>query len=179
MEINTNQKKGGPKGLVEDALGFSISSISGGLFRGSEKKSGKFFLDPLGLLAEYQITKKDGAWTFHLLDIEGFKNFRTREIGLEGVPVTFGTRPYFHCPSCGSLRHKLHLGEHGRIACRECLNLTYQSTRDSHGEPIFRLLRRYMKLRMKQAEISRIVYNERPTRKVKSVMHMAEKWLPG
>jgi len=168
------------KKFVEDVPSFSIGSLGRGTLRGNDEKVGYFLLGfPNVRLAKYRIVLRNEKWKFFLLEVEGFKNFRIKEIDLKGIPVTFGSRPAFVCPGCGSLRYKLHLSERGHVACRICFDLVHQSTRDSHGAPIFRLFRRFIKLREKDADVHRVEHNGRYTRKAKSVMNMAQKWLPG
>jgi len=101
----------------------------------------------------------------------------SQEVKLATVCVTFGTRGYFQCPTCGSRRCALYIGQAGYLACRICRSLTYESTRSSHSKPILRQLRRAMRLNAKSGRIKRISYAGKYTRRAASYLQMSDKWL--
>jgi hypothetical protein len=60
---------------------------------------------------------------------DGYKTF-SQEVGLEQTPCNFGgLRDWFSCPHCGWRRGVLYAFRN-TFACRKCLDLTYQSTRE-------------------------------------------------
>jgi hypothetical protein len=55
----------------------------------------------------------------------------SRQVGLDQTPCNFGgLRDWFLCPLCAERAGVLYAAR-TRFACRHCLNLTYQSTRES------------------------------------------------
>lgn len=168
--------------LVEDYKTLSISMLGRGLLRDDGKeKNGTVSIGKMWEWPKVRfevLSKVDGSKMLRLWHMTSKNHLPMfQEVALEGSRATFGLRPYLVCPTCGSLRLKLQFTSLGRLACRSCLGLTYQCCRDNHSNPLFRLLRRYTKLRLRQTEVKRIDYSGKYTRKAKSIMRMSQKWL--
>lgn len=178
MEQFPPRSKTGPvKRLVEDFRSFSISQLGRGVLHRDRSTDGGFWLDETSTQPEgrYRIShQKDGSIAIDL----SYPSERTpahHSVQLEAVAVTYGLKPFLRCPNCESRRNKLQIDNLGRIACRECFDLAYQSTREKHSNPLFRTFRRHMKLREKRAEVRRVVYGGVYTRKARSVLRLAGK----
>lgn len=178
MELNAAQTKIRPvKRLVEDFRSFSISELGRNILRRDRSTEGVFWLDQTSLKpsGRYRINHQEKDVVTLDLSYPSLYGSTHQNVRLETVSVTYGNRPYLLCPSCESRRNKLQISRLGRVACRDCFDLAYQSTRDSHGNPLFRAFRRHMKLRDKQTNVRRVVYNGRYTRKAASVLRLARR----
>jgi len=168
-------------GLVEDFGVLSLSKLGRGILRRQDKKRGSISIADFHPWprVDYEIeTRPDDSKVLNLWYRPTEKSLPIfQEVLLEKVCVTFGWRGYMICPSCGSLRLKLHFSHLGFARCRECLNLAYESTRINHSRRIFQVLRRYNKVRLMQTEVKRITYGNGYTRKAKAVLKLSARWL--
>lgn len=97
-----------------------------------------------------------------------------QSIALAKSEAVFGTRPYFVCGRCETRCNNLYLRPDGySFACRQCHNLYYESTRLNrqtlHGDLFYRF-NRHLKLMVDKADVKRIDYNGKYTRKAASLM---------
>ena len=178
MELNAVQTEARPvKRLVEDFRSFSISELGRNILHRDRNTEGVFWLDEASLKPEgwYRINHKEEGTVTLDLSYPSLLGSTHQNVRLETVIVTYGSRPYLLCPACSSRRNKLQISRLGRVACRDCFNLAYQSTRDGHGNPLFRKFRQHMKLRDKQTNVRLVVYNGRYTRRAASVLRMARR----
>lgn len=178
MELNATQTKTiSVKRLVEDFRSFSISELGRGIIRRDRHTEGVFWLDQTSLKpnGRYRINHREGVAVTLDLSFPSLQGATHQNVRLETVTVTYGNRPFLLCPFCESRRNRLQISRLGRVACRDCFNLAYQSTRDGHGNPLLRMFRRHMKLRDMQTNVRRVVYNGRYTRKAESVLRLARR----
>ncbi len=165
------------KRLVEDFRSFSISQLGRGVMRRNRQTEGGFWLDETSTQPEgrYHINHgKDGSVAVEL-SYPAARATAHNSVQLEGVAVTYGIKPFAVCPSCATRRNKLQIDNLGRIACRGCFDLAYQSTRDNHGNSLFRTFRKHLKIKAKQAKVQRVLYDGAYTRKAKSVLRLVKK----
>lgn len=170
MEQVQNKNKGGIKELIEDQNYLSISDFGRGLLRQWEEKgkSGEITISGLGGHVDYEVSPRCGVPFLNLSTLKA-----DPEIELEGVPITFGIKPYFKCQECHARRTKLYQGKNNQYLCRVCLDLAYQSTRITM--PLLKSFWQHQRLIERSESVKRITYGGCFTRKAKTVMRMADK----
>lgn len=104
----------------------------------------------------------------------------SQTVDIEPCELRFGTRFYFKC-GCGKKANILCLRPDipYYFACRECLNLKYYLTtinRNSFGREIFYWFNRVEKAREKMAEIKRLTYNGKVTKRTAYALSVAKKY---
>jgi len=98
------------------------------------------------------------------------------ELILGASQSTFGARPFFYCPGCHTPRRRLYRRNNTSYVCRNCLNLTYETSRISGAHPIIILARKHYKLIEMSEKVWRITYNGRYTRKAKRVLEYTKRF---
>lgn len=104
-------------------------------------------------------------------------NFLPQRILLSEQPLYFGIRSYFVC-NCGRRASKLFLPSgQNEFKCRKCHHLRYELStinRNSvHGELFYRT-NRTIKLANQQADMNRIIYKKRYTKRFNSFLKLCE-----
>jgi len=115
-------------------------------------------------LMDIEITRSDGQTTQQLLS-------------LDWAQLSYGLRPLFLCSCCGKRCNSLYIAQHRHLYCRNCQNLTYESTRvkkTSLRGFAYPMLR-FRRLKESEAKIKRISYNGRMTKKASALINWTEK----
>lgn len=102
-----------------------------------------------------------------------------QEIKIDYLDITYGTRFYFFCPSCGTRRKVLYLKPGGlKFACMKCLNLTYELTTIHRGRFLNELryyFNRRSKLNLINAGKVKISYAGKFTKRASRIMGLSNK----
>lgn len=78
---------------------------------------------------------------------------------------------------CGKRTRKLYLAPNcNYFGCRECLNLSYHTKQRDYKNGLFKRFRIYYKIHDLSKTISRTSYNGKPTRKMKKLLNMMNKF---
>jgi len=158
-----------PKRLESDYPSLGINDFGRGLIRSINKdKSGTIKAPGMGgFMLDYEVNPDNLSLEFFCptQPIDGL-------IYLTHSESTFGRRPWFVCPGCGTSRGKLYRA--GRaFKCRKCLDLAYESTRLPKAWPIFRLFSRQMRIIKLSEQVKRISYAGQLTRRAKRIIELS------
>lgn len=112
---------------------------------------------------------------FFVISVDGHAPQR---ILLSEQELYFGTRNYFVC-DCGKRVHKLYLPPgKAEFRCRSCYKLIYElstiNRNSTHGRLLY-IANRTIKLANRRADMSRIIYKSRYTKKYKRFLRLCEK----
>ncbi len=162
-----------PKKLVEDHPCLAVGSLGRGLLKRSMSTSGSEIgvfafqnsTNPLLGLFSIQKTKE----CIQVVVMPG-NTYECSTINLISHEATFGYRPYFLCPGCGTRRNRLYL-RHRLFRCRACFHLAYESTR--YTQLMLRPLKKWLRAEKQWYAITRITYRKACTRKTRRYIELS------
>jgi len=172
--MEQNKQKTAYKGVVEDYTYLNIGEFGRGLLHVESDKGKKRGFISAGLRG-----RKITYYIDHApLDPHLFCYIQNQETSIKVIlgasQSTFGARPFFYCPGCFKPKRKLYKCQNA-FTCRDCLKLTYESSRKSGSHPILLLAHRYYRLMEMSEKVERISYGGKHTRKAKRVMEYAKR----